>query len=85
LLSVSYQSNSVISGQGVLLNLNFYATNTGTTVLALENVFFGNDSIQSLIDGSLTVNSCYNSPGDTLTVIQRPLLNIPEIVFREKH
>jgi hypothetical protein len=81
LLSVSYQSNSVISGQGVLLNLNFYATNTGTTVLALENVFFGNDSIQSLIDGSLTVNSCYNSPGDTLTVIQRPLLNIPEIVI----
>jgi len=79
-LSVSYQSNSSLSGQGILLKLNFYAANTGTTALTFSDVIFGADVIQSCINGSVTVNSSYNSPGDTLTVIQRPLLNIPEIV-----
>ena len=79
-LSVSYQSNSILNGQGILLKLNFYAANTGTTALTFSDVIFGADVIQSCINGSVTVNSSYNSPGDTLTVIQRPLLNIPEIV-----
>ena len=80
LLTVSYQSPAILSGQGILLKLNFYTVNTGTTSLAFENVFFGDNAIQSFINGSVTINSSYNSPGDTLTVIQRPLLNIPEIV-----
>ena len=79
-LSLSYQSNTALNGQGVLLTLNFYSANTGTTSLNFSQGIFGAGVIPNCINGSVTVNSSYNSPGDTLTVIQRPILNIPEIV-----
>ncbi|MCK9309079.1 MAG: metallophosphoesterase [Candidatus Cloacimonetes bacterium] len=78
-LGISYSGNSTLSGQGVLIKLNFMANNTGVSVLNLSSVSFGADDIQSLINGSVTVNSNYNTIGDTLTVIQRPILNIPAI------
>ncbi|MDD2230157.1 MAG: metallophosphoesterase [Candidatus Cloacimonetes bacterium] len=78
-LGISYDSSSTLSGQGVLLNLNFMANNTGNSELNFSNVLFGADAVTNLINGSVTVNSNYNTPGDTLTVIQRPILNIPAI------
>ncbi len=78
-LAINYSGNSILSGEGVLLKLNFTALNTGTSVLAISNAYFGNDAVQSIQNGSITINSNYNSPGDYLTVIQRPLMNIPAI------
>ncbi len=78
-LQISYSSPSVLSGSGNLLNLMFYAANTGVSPLSFSNVQFGDDAINTLIPGSVTVNSSYNAPGDTLTLIQRPILNVPAI------
>lgn len=78
-LQINYSSPSILSGSGNLLNLMFYAANTGVSTLNPSNVQFGDDIITTLIPGSVTVNSSYNAPGDTLTVIQRPLMNIPAI------
>ena len=78
-LVVSFNGNNVLSGEGLLLKLNFTALNTGSSVLAISNAFFGDDEVSSLQNGSVTINSNYNSPGDYITVIQRPLMNVPAI------
>lgn len=78
-LDISFDGNHNLYGSGTLLNFSFYAAGTGVSNLILSNVSFGDDTILNLIPGSVTVNSSYNSPGDTLTVIQQPILNIPAI------
>lgn len=78
-LQINYSSPSALSGSGNLLNLLFYAANTGVSPLSFSNVIFGDDPITTLIPGSVTVNSGYNAQGDLLTVIQRPILNVPAI------
>ena len=79
LLNVSFQCDNALSGTGDLLRLNFWANHTGVSELNLFDVFFGADHITHISNGSVTVNSNYNTLGDTLTVIQRPILNIPAI------
>jgi hypothetical protein len=78
-LAISYSGNTTLSGEGVLLKLNFVANNTGNSPLTLSMAYFGQTAVQSLINGSVTVNSNYNAPGDILSVIHRPLMNIPAI------
>lgn len=78
-LAITYIGTPTLSGEGVLFKLSFTAANTGVSQLGLSEVFFGLDAVQNLQDGSVTVNSSYNAPGDFLTVIQRPLMNIPAI------
>jgi len=78
-LNISCLTPAVISGTGVLLNFVFLADNTGVSSLNLYNAVFGSDSITYIVNGSVTVNGNYNSLGDTLTVIQRPILNVPAI------
>ncbi|PKN72944.1 MAG: hypothetical protein CVU50_05300 [Candidatus Cloacimonetes bacterium HGW-Cloacimonetes-3] len=78
-LAITYSGLSILSGEGALFKLIFMAANTGVSQLALSEVFFGQDAVQNLQNGSVTVNSNYNAPGDILTVIQRPIMNIPAI------
>lgn len=80
-LGISCQNASSLSGDGDLLRINFFASNTGTSSLNLNSAFFDQDEIVNIISGSVTVNASYNTPGDTLTVIQHPILNVPEIVL----
>lgn len=80
-INISYQSTAVLSGEGSLINVNFTATHTGISSLSIQNASFGENTDITTIDGSITVNASYNSLGDTLTVIQHPILNIPEIVI----
>jgi predicted phosphodiesterase len=78
-LNISYQSEFALHGTGTLLNFSFFALSTGRTDLNLNSAFFAADPIEHIINGSVTVNGNYNTLGDTLTVIQRPILNIPAI------
>lgn len=78
-LDISYQSVYPLHGTGRLLDLDFLTLSTGQSELNLMNAFFGEDPVSQIVNGSVTVNGNYNSPGDTLTVIQRPILNIPAI------
>ena len=77
--TIVYTGTNTLSGEGVLYKLSFSAINTGVSVLSLSQVSFGQDVISNLQNGSVTINSSYNAPGDYLTVIQRPILNIPAI------
>lgn len=78
-LNINYSSTSDLSGSGILFNLLFTAIQAGVSPLTLSNVHFDNHAINNVINGSVTINSNYNAPGDTLTVIQRPILNVPAI------
>ncbi len=78
-LQVSYQSDANLSGNGVLLNFIFLVHNTGFSTLTLSNALLGDDPVSQIINGSVRVNGVYNAPGDTLTLIQRPILNVPAI------
>lgn len=77
--SIAYSGSTLPSGEGQLFKVYFSAINTGVSVLGLSQVSFGMDEINNLQNGSVTVNSSYNAPGDILSVIQRPILNIPAI------
>ncbi|MDY0151223.1 MAG: metallophosphoesterase [Candidatus Cloacimonas sp.] len=78
-LDFVYHSSANLGGNNLLFKLNFYAANTGVSPLNLSNVQFEQDTVSNLLNGSVTVNGNYNSPGDKLTVIQQPILNIPAI------
>ncbi|MDY0337737.1 MAG: metallophosphoesterase [Candidatus Cloacimonadaceae bacterium] len=78
-LNISYQSQYPLHGTGNLLKFSFLTRTTGRSELNLPNAVFGEDLISHIVNGSVTVNGNYNTLGDTLTVIQRPLLNIPAI------
>jgi len=81
LLNINYSGNQILQGEGILFKLNFRSTNTGISPMQAQNAAFGNTEVTNIISGSVTINSNYNSLGDTLTVIQHPILNIPEIVI----
>lgn len=79
ILNISYQSDSPLFGTGELLDFVFWTNNTGVSELNISNAIFGTEQINHIVNGSVTVNGNYNTLGDTLTVIQRPILNIPAI------
>ncbi len=79
-ISINYNGLANID-EGILLYASFNTINTGVSSLNINNAIFNTEDISNISAGSVTVNSTYNSLGDTLTVIQHPILNIPEIVI----
>lgn len=80
-LAVNYTGAAPLSGQGQLLKLNFTAVQNGSTELNASSFFFNTTPVTFVNQGMVTVGSAVNAIGDTITVIQRPLLNIPAIVI----
>lgn len=80
-ISVSFTTNNYLLGQGALLNLNFSAVGDGVTPLIATNFSFNDIPVMIINQGLVTVGVSGGEVIDTLTVIQRPLLNIPEIVL----
>lgn len=80
-LNVQYVSNGFLIGQGALLNLNFRAGVAGVTNLTATNFTFNDTPVMLINQGLITVGNSGGEVIDTLSVIQRPLLNIPVIVL----
>ncbi|PKN77606.1 MAG: hypothetical protein CVU48_11075 [Candidatus Cloacimonetes bacterium HGW-Cloacimonetes-1] len=80
-LSMVFNNAAPITNSGVLFNLNFMGFHTGTSQITATDVIFDGNTLTNVINGTVIINSSYNSLGDTLTVIQRPILNVPEIVI----
>jgi len=80
-LSVNFVTNGFLLGQGALINLNFTAVGNGVTPLTASNFTFNNIPVMIINQGLVTVGVSGGEVIDTLTVIQRPLLNIPAIVI----
>ncbi len=79
LFHLQFISNGMISGTGSLINLNFQTMNAGNAFLNATN-FNLNDTPFYVIQGNvLVINPDQTEYPDTITVIQRPLLNIPAI------
>ncbi len=78
-LTVSYDSGEPLSGAGTLLELLFEGENLGTSPLDLENFLLGATPLVNLEDGQLEVSVGFGPVGDTLTIIQQPLLSIPAL------
>ncbi|MBM4399059.1 MAG: metallophosphoesterase [Candidatus Cloacimonetes bacterium] len=80
-LSISFVTNGFLIGQGTLLNLSFNCLNDGVTELTSTNFTFNNTPVLIINQGLVNVGTSGGEVIDTLSVIQRPLLNIPAIVL----
>jgi predicted MPP superfamily phosphohydrolase len=80
-LSVSFSSNGFLLGQGTLLNLNFSSLASGVSPLTATNFTFNDIPAMLVNQGMVTIGYSGSEVIDTLSVIQRPLLNIPAIVI----
>jgi hypothetical protein len=80
-LNVSFVTNGFLLGQGALLNLNFTSVTSGITPLTATNFTFNDIPVMLVNQGSVTVGMSGGEVIDTLSVIQKPLINIPAIVI----
>ncbi|HMA62162.1 MAG TPA: metallophosphoesterase [bacterium] len=79
IVQLNYEGPIKFQGSNSLIMLNFSSLNEGQLEMNLDQVFINNKHVEFLSSG--TINIATNEEiGDTLTIIQRPLLNIPEIV-----
>ncbi len=79
-LGVSFVTNGILQGQGTLLNLHFLTISNGVTALTAGSFTFNETPVMLINQGLVTVGISGGETLDTLSVIQRPLLNIPQIV-----
>jgi len=80
-LTVNFTTNGILQGQGTLLNLNFVAAADGVSPLTASNFTFNSTPVMIINQGLITVGVSGGEVIDTLSVIQRPLMNIPAIVI----
>lgn len=80
-LNINFVTNGFLLGQGALLNLNFNTLNDGVTSFTASNFTFNDIPVMIINQGLITVGVSGGEVIDTLSVIQRPLINIPAIVI----
>lgn len=80
-ISINFSTNGYLLGQGTLLNLGFSTVRDGVTPLLASNFSFNGSPVMIINQGLVTVGASGGEVIDTLSVIQRPLLNIPAIVL----
>lgn len=79
---IGLAAGAVLSGSTPLLGLTLHGLVAGEGVLDLQGAILGADTLQTLGDGPLHVLPPAEAIGDTLTLIMKPLLNIPAIVIQ---
>jgi predicted MPP superfamily phosphohydrolase len=82
LYTIELAAGSVLSGSTPLLGLGLRGVAPGEGVLDLQAAVLGADTLQTLGDGALRVSPPAEAIGDTLTLIMKPLLNLPAIVIQ---
>ncbi|MDB4303415.1 metallophosphoesterase [Desulfosarcina sp.] len=89
IVDLSFNGNVILNFTGdfsfsdiqTLINLNFSAFSAGSSDLTFLSASINSNEFEYLQNGIVTINFNGLAIGDTLTVIQRPIQNIPEIVF----
>jgi len=79
-VDLSFSGNFTFSGIEDLIKLNFIPLISGETDLVFYSAFLNGIEVEYFSSGNIYVNSASEATGDTITIIQRPLLNIPSIV-----
>jgi len=80
-LNIDFLGELVAYGTNPLINLNFTGISSGSTQMEFSEFFIDQMEAVYFSVGAITVQVESISIGDTLTVIQRPLLNIPQIAL----
>lgn len=81
-IELNFSGNISCDNIETLVYLNFSAISNGDALLKFNNPTINGSSVNYLAEGALEYGdgSCDIPKEDTLTVVQRPLLNIPSIV-----
>jgi hypothetical protein len=80
-LTVNYSGNGILTGSGILLILNFNAVAGGISPLTMTHFQYNDTEITGTIPGQVEVFTIHPEVKDTLSVIQRPLPTMPNIVL----
>ena len=80
ILQVAFEGNFSFHNIQTLLKLQFSGVNNGTTNLEFNTFEMNNTAIQYFLMEPIILQLEATPIGDTLTVIQKPLMNIPAIV-----
>ncbi len=80
---LNFSGNTPIDNIGKLINLKFAPIVSGNANLQLSSSTINGNPVDYISTGTLIYTSaiCSIPIGDTLTIVQRPLLNIPSIVI----
>jgi hypothetical protein len=79
-LEISYQGDFSYLLSEAMINLEFAAESSGLSNLEIVSASLDGVEVSSLFSGDIIVDNDALAIGDTLTVIQRPIINIPEII-----
>ncbi len=80
-LNVNYSGNGILTGSGLLIILNFTAIQEGTTPITITQFQYNNTDITGIMPGQVDVYVIHPEVQEILTVIQRPLPTMPNIVL----
>lgn len=82
MVSLSYNGNSTLSGQASLIKLVFSPEGNGNSNLQFNSASINGNSIDFMQAAELVSNvgDCFTPQADTVSIVQRPLLNIPSIL-----
>ncbi len=70
---------AALTGSDPLIGIELSGLEIGTGTFDLTAATLGDTSVSQLVDGALSVTAAPPAIGDTLTLIMKPLLNIPQI------
>jgi len=79
-VNVNYTGNGILNGSGLLLILSFTAASEGVSPLTMTHFQYNDTELTGITSGQVTVFGIHSEVKDTLSVIQRPLLTVPNIV-----
>jgi len=77
---LNYNGNIPLSSTDILVNLKLKPLASGNANILFNHPTINGTEINLLSAGSVLCQICSTPIGDTVTVVQRPLLNIPSIV-----
>jgi hypothetical protein len=80
-LIIDYTGSSVLTGSGILIILNFMAAGEGISPLTITHFQYNDTEITGIVPGQVEVFVLHPEIQDTLSVIQRPLPTLPNIVL----
>jgi len=77
----TYNGNSPFENMETLLKLKFTGIESGSTNLEFSEFLINNNTVEYFSTEEITLQLETIQIGDTLTVIQRPIMNIPQITI----
>ena len=80
LVHLTFSGNFSFTGIETLITLKFLPLDEGVSNLSFTSGSLNGNNISYFSSGQININTDVEPIGDTLTIIQRPLVNIPEII-----